>query len=182
VTALSVQRLSPDQIDDALSRRAATAQEAPAGRPAREPWTPKDAKAAGGLAGAGLLGLALCWYEISGLNRQDPQMTAVVLGIAAAVLTGGACVMWLLAGLRAVRTRAHHTRLDIRSAVADLVNAQPVWRQALLAEQARVQLLDTGPVTAAGMTRYHRATCQLMRGKPPLPVTPDLVACGMCQP
>lgn len=183
-----VATLSAEQLTAALGRlRSASTppptRSAPAARTRPpEPWSSADVRAAGPLAGVGLLALALCWLQVSGLTDQRPQLTTVVLGVCAGVLTAGAGVVWMLAGLRAVRRRAGTARTEALAAVTALTNALPDWQRALPAPGIAVAA-EVGPVSVTGMTRVHRPGCLMVRGKDTTPAVPGSgAACGVCRP
>jgi len=139
------------------------------------PWRTGDLLWAGGLAAAGLTGLALTWYGASGQPDWPDQLPWASLGVAATTVALLGLVSWLVAGLRRVRR--------LRREVVPLLAAAAVLRSA---RATAVMPIGTAVVAAPGMTRFHRPACPLAAGKPVQPVRPDeadgagLVPCGVC--
>jgi hypothetical protein len=140
------------------------------------PWRTGDLLRAGGLAAAGITGLALTWYGAGDQPDWPDQLPWASLGVAATTVALLGLVSWLVAGLRRVRR--------LRREVLPKLAAGAVRRRPVGA--AAVTPIGTALVTAPGMTRFHRPACPLAAGKPVQPVRPDeadgagLVACGMC--
>lgn len=126
------------------------------------PWAAADATR---LVLANLSGAAVVligYVGVSGASRLSTQfgwLSVAVLGFLVAGVTDG---LWLMAGRRAIGTRLN-----------GLLIAYPP----ILPIPDQREAGDTGPaartaqrpsdslVTAASMTRYHRADCLLVRGK-----------------
>ncbi|GAA0617281.1 hypothetical protein GCM10009547_19360 [Sporichthya brevicatena] len=113
--------------------------------------------------------LAVAWYGCSGETVWRIQVRWFGLGLLACALNAAGCLAWLATGIRALRRERAWTTAELRRRED---RPTPVT--------AAVPLPRTELVTAARMRRYHRADCPLMRGKPTVPVTPDLAPCGVC--
>lgn len=116
----------------------------------------------------------LSWYHVSGRETFREQAGWVVLSVAAGGLFAMAFAVWLLGGLRAVRAGQREFLAELR-------------RERESRASARVRAGEAGAgelVTAAGMTRYHRVECRLLRNKATVPVRAgaDLRPCGVCEP
>jgi hypothetical protein len=139
-----------------------------------EPWSRRDVVTfgactllGGALLGAGYLGTSA---EVL-LPEQVPFLDLGIAGLLVGTVGG---LTWLRAGFRTVRQR--------KTAVVTTVHARFV-PDALGAGH------DTdGLVTAGRMTRYHRAGCSLVAGKPVTTASradherAGLEPCGMCTP
>lgn len=94
--------------------------------------------------------LAVAWWQVSGTGRLESQVNWLVLGIVALCVSLAACLGRLYAGRRRIALR--------RARLARAVEAK--FGAGTVELAARAELVAT-----ADMTRFHRADCQLVRGK-----------------
>jgi hypothetical protein len=142
------------------------------------PWRSRDVGRTVLLGAVSLFGLAGCWYGAGGEPRFRDQVGWVLgsfLSVTAAMVAG---VLWLTAGFREVRRGVKELKVD-KTLVFDLVEAvrvTPTHDTALLEDL----------VTGESMTRLHRPSCLLVRGKDVHPVSRPaalkLERCGVCLP
>ncbi len=138
------------------------------------PWRNRDLIKLVVLYVLGLAGIVICWFGSSGaVDFRDQNLWTAFAALAAAVAVSGGAA-WLLAGLAAV---ARERRL-LRDQLAALYSGTA------LTSAGRDAAAD-GLVTADGMRRYHRPSCDVMRGKAARPAAgphaDGLSSCGMCQ-
>jgi hypothetical protein len=106
------------------------------------------------IAAVSLIG---CWYWASGEYAFDDQKTALDLAVITVVLANLVGALLVLAGRRAVRVRRARLLCDMPGALA---------RRAVAPHSSDVDPRDrAGLVGGAGLTRYHRAGCQLASGR-----------------
>lgn len=143
----------------------------------REPWTARSGYASLGLAIAGAVVVALCWYGGSDRRTAEDQagwLIGSLLGTAVFAL-GGA--VWVISGFRAVRHGMRDLAADKRAF-------------ALGGDRRDIRVESTssahaGLVIGAGMVRAHRPDCPLTLGKQVRAVGPaddGLEGCGVCLP
>jgi len=134
------------------------------------PWSPEGLARLVLTNGAGLVLLALGWYQASGQVTVRGQLTWLNVGLAGLGVGGVANGAWLLRGRQAVGMARSALLLDRGDA-----SPPP-------------QGPDETPVTGPGMTRFHRAACPLAAGKvvSPAPraehVRRGLAPCEVCDP
>lgn len=140
------------------------------------PWRRKDAVIPGLLAIIGIAVLVICWIGASGevaWRDQTDWFIGSCLGTGAFAL---GAVLWLLVGLREVRRGFADLKADQREILGLTAPREPAGD--------RTGAEETAWVTAAGMTRAHRPSCLLMRGKQPLALeaadVPSFDRCGVC--
>jgi hypothetical protein len=131
----------------------------PADRPL--PWEAAHLLRACAAVGVSVVALMIAWWGASGTTRLSTEFAWMNLGVAGLVVIGATLAMWLLVGRRAVGRRD--------AAVTSLLEAAVAKRNSASGEG--VSLGGEAPDTDAlvwgkGMTLYHRATCQLVAGKP----------------
>ena len=134
------------------------------------PWSPDGLARLLLTNGAGLVILALGWYQASGQVTVRGQLTWLNVSLAGLGVGGIANGAWLLRGRQAVG----------------------MARAALVQERGDTSPPHPGPddrpVTGPGMTRFHRAACPFVAGKvvSPAPradhVRRGLVPCEVCDP
>ena len=119
----------------------------------------------------GVLLVFLAWYEVSASTRLSSQVRWTNVGVSGVIVLGAGNLFWLLRGRRA--------NGQLKRLLVPLVPAP----DARLREAAAVRL-----VAGRDMTRFHRADCALVTGKP---VTAASEAahhrarrqpCGVCLP
>lgn len=120
--------------------------------------------------GVGLIGIAITWIGSSGEVNFRDQTLWTAYAVLAVVIAAAGGAHFLMTGLVAVARE--------RREVRDLVALSYARTPSQAAGGSSV-------VTAAGMRRYHLASCDVVRGKHTRAVQPgadDLAPCGMCQP
>ena len=121
----------------------------------------------------GFLVLALAWWAISGTGQVESQVNWLVVAVAALGVSLAACLGWLFVGSRRIALR----RMQLTASVAGKFAAVP--GPSMAPEEL---------VAAVSMTRYHRADCQLVRGKEAPPDRRSAheqagrTPCGVCRP
>jgi hypothetical protein len=139
------------------------------------PWKTGDVVRLASRLALGLAGLVVSWVGCSGslsFRTQSGWTAGAVLALVVAA-SGGAA--WVLSGLGEVGRERRLVREQIRSLY--LTKAEP---------QRGIEIV-AGFVTATGMKRYHRADCDVVRGKATRAVRDDradaaLEPCRMCLP
>lgn len=137
------------------------------------PWRRRDLIKLTALHVLGLVVIVVGWIGSSGeLDFADQtRWTAVAVFGAILATVGGAS--WLLAGLATV---SRERRL-LRDQLGVLYAPQPT--------RSLDGVDDRTFVVAEGMRRYHRASCDVVRGKATRPVAgpghEELLPCGMCR-
>jgi hypothetical protein len=125
---------------------------------------------------AGLILILVGWFEASGNLTIHDQIPWLNLGVTGIIVAGAGNVLWLLTGRRAVGELRR--RLTVR-----LPGAGPASTSGPEPDTALGAL-----VTGTAMTRYHRADCPLVKGKPVTAAEEDRhleagrVACDVCLP
>ena len=135
------------------------------------PWTRSDIIALSALVAAGLTGLVAGWTGTSGEPVHASQTAWLDLGIAGLIVTGAGIALWLMRGRRAVGQRRAALLADVDPGAADVHAPAAVATAALVA--------------MTGMSRYHRADCELVAGKRVRRVRAGqtgLTPCGVCEP
>lgn len=123
---------------------------------------------------AGFLLLAIAWWGTSGSGKLETQVDWLVLAVAALLLSLASCLGWLFFGHRRIALR----RAQLAAALRAKFDAVPAGAGAV----------RTDPVAATSMTHFHRAECQLVRGKDVRPgprATHEQAGrtpCGVCRP
>ncbi|MEY2432564.1 MAG: hypothetical protein QOC92_2289 [Acidimicrobiaceae bacterium] len=125
--------------------------------------------------GAGLALVFAGWFQSAVAETAErPRLTWLAVSISGLVVSGSANATWLL------RTRYY------LSGGREVVRAE--LREALRTVRSTSTVFEGSDVVvaAAGSSRYHRPSCQLMTAKPVVPITarqrPRLVPCEMCFP
>ena len=148
----------------------------PIGR-AAAPWHAGNHLSLAFLSLLGLGGIVLSWWMVAGTAEAATQQGWLDVGVVALLLAATGDALYLLNGRRRVRTRQRALALRMTARADGLVRTDSVRA-------------DSGGmvVTAPRMSRYHRAGCLLVQGKP---VTWGSVAenvragrrpCGVCTP
>ena len=140
---------------------------------AAEPWQARDVLRFGALTALGLVLLAAGWFGAGGEAALDDQVPYINLAVGGVLVgaTGGA--LWLVSGLRAVRSR--------QTRVKTLIDARAGERGPT--PTAAPDTFVAGPA----MSRYHRPDCSLVTGKPVSSAPREeheragRRPCGMCQ-
>jgi hypothetical protein len=126
---------------------------------------------------AGLVLILIAWFEASDLLTIRAQIPWVNVGVTGIIVAGAGNVLWLLTGRRSVGDlrRRLTPRLPGSGRATSSGRAQPDTALGMF-------------VAGTAMTRYHRADCPLVEGKP---VTADSenghraagrLACHVCVP
>lgn len=132
------------------------------------PWRVGDVVRLGTRLLLGVVGIAGCWAGASGTVDFRQQIGWTAGAVLAAIVAASGGVAWALAGLGTVGK-------ERRRLVASLRETLPA------AVPVDVPPQHDGLVVGAGMRRYHRPTCDVVRGKDVRPTTGiDLRPCGMC--
>lgn len=127
----------------------------------------------------GLVGITITWIGCSGALDFRDQAIWTSFAVLAAALAASGGVAWLLTGLAAVSRERRQLRADIAALYGFTARAD--------ANSDPTEVGRAGLVTADGMRRYHRPSCDVVRGKPVRPArvsgqdAEDLKPCGMCQ-
>lgn len=137
------------------------------------PWAHEHVVRSVSLCTAGVFASLLCWYQLSGRDTFRGQSGWVVASMAAGGLFGVGMSGWLLAGFREVRRGQRELAADVRMlfGLSSTPAAGPV-----------ADALVSGP----GMTRAHRPSCRLVKGKSVAAVDAasreqaGLRRCGVC--
>jgi hypothetical protein len=135
------------------------------------PWSPEGLARLLVTNGAGLVLVALGWYQASGQVTVRGQLTWLNVSLAGLGVSGVANGAWLVRGRQAVGM-ARSALFQDRSEASAPPHPGP----------------DDRPVTGPGMTRFHRATCPLAAGKVVSPAPRaqherrGLVPCEVCDP
>ncbi|HVU72974.1 MAG TPA: hypothetical protein VHE83_08425 [Mycobacteriales bacterium] len=123
------------------------------------------------------IGLTASWVGISGTVIWSRQMLWLAIGIASTAVAAVAVMTWLLTAFRAVRVR--QSRMVDGIAARLVLDDEPDAADAAGPGAAEL-------VSAPSMTRFHRADCPLVQGRPTTPLTAArrarLSPCGVCRP
>lgn len=131
-----------------------TAQRRHVSRPAaRSPWTGSDAVALAVLSAIGAGGLVACWWGISAEANWHHQLSWVAGAVLSVAVAGLGVSLWLYRGRLRVRRAAAEVWTDLRDRHADRID--------LPSPSGATEGWMSGPT----MTRYHLASCPLVRGK-----------------
>jgi hypothetical protein len=167
----------------------------PAAPPAFGQWSLSSVAAVCGLGFAALIALLVGYVVASGTTTESEQLLGVDIGIASLLLAGATGIGWLTAGHRNVRSRqrtvlAKVGALEELSAIAGTAGTAGAGTFGDTDTDT-----DTGPLPVAselvavpGTTRFHVASCSLVRGKEILEasrgehVRAGRAACGICGP
>ncbi|GAA0636025.1 hypothetical protein GCM10009547_45300 [Sporichthya brevicatena] len=122
-----------------------------------QPWQQRQTRTLGALAALGLIGLGVCWYFLSGEPAYQDQVPWLVGAITCVLVMGVVMAYWLLIGVRTVHAGSSETSQVLRVETLD------PRRRARVVSGARDS--DVVFVATASMTRLHRDTCLLVRGK-----------------
>lgn len=138
--------------------------------PPAEPWRAGDAIRAVVLDLVGCFLIVLGWLGAASTARLSHQYAWTAVAVGGLLVAGFGNALWLLAGRRAVGIR--YRRLLAEGVGAPGAVATPGEDgDAAPASPERARSADGAGETAdtlvigAGMTRYHRADCMLVRGK-----------------
>ena len=140
---------------------------------AAEPWRRRDVTRFAAVTVIGLVLLGAGWFGAGGEAALDKQVPFINLAVAGVLVGTAGGALWLVTGLRAVRSR--------KAVVKALIAARAGGPAGASAPRASDTLV-AGPA----MTRYHRPDCSLVAGKPvsPAPRQEHERAgrrpCGMC--
>lgn len=143
----------------------------------RAPWHAGNRLSVLFLGLLGLGGIAFSWWMIGGTAEAATQQRWLDVGVVAVILATVGDAVYLLAGRRSVRSRQRSLALRL----ARLTDAGVTTDNTVETDSGTV-------VTAARMSRYHRADCLLVQGKA---VTRGSVGenqragrrpCGVCMP
>jgi hypothetical protein len=127
----------------------------------------------------GAVTVTIAWIGVSGTTDWDNQVGWIAVGGLGAMVGAFAGVVWLMLGFGAVHHRARYLTGILGPAIRP---DQMDW------ERSDSLALKGLAVSADSMTRYHRADCSLVRGKPTQSDRiDDLRArgrrpCGVCKP
>lgn len=159
-------------------------------RPAPGPWALAHFARASSLWLIAFALLAVAWAG----SRADADPTHgglwILLGLLGGMIAAAGSTVWLLAGLRSVRDREQRLTARIAALTPGLEQALGI-EMAIAPDpvQAADELKDTTPITGLVRveqgTRYHRAECLLVAGKPLIEldgVDLTLTPCGVCRP
>jgi hypothetical protein len=142
------------------------------------PWTQRQARTFGLLAALGLVGLGLCWYFLSGEAAYQDQVPWLIGAIICVLVMGVAMAYWLLLGVRTVHAGSRE--------VSQVLRVETLGPRRRLRAVASSRSNDVVFVATADMTRLHRDTCLLVRGKSATVVIAadaaarGLTLCGAC--
>jgi vacuolar-type H+-ATPase subunit I/STV1 len=114
------------------------------------PWSPIDALVLWLLLLVGAVLLFLGWWGTSSTARLGHQVVWLNLGALGLLVAGLGVAVWLAAGRRAVGRRRRLLLADVPVAV----------------EGTGVEGFTAELVAGPSMTRYHRADCEFVAGKP----------------
>jgi hypothetical protein len=124
---------------------------------------------------AGGVMLIMAWWGSSSTAKLSDQVFWLDVGVAGVIVAGVGIVLWLITGRRAIGERRKRLMPDV------LVIST-------VASGGDVTSFSDELVTAARMTRYHRADCPLVTGKTIRKATGSsarsagLEPCGVCNP
>ena len=116
----------------------------------------------------GIVGLAACWYGISGEANYENQLPWLVGAIGSLVVSAFGIVGWLLAGIRGVHGEMHDVLAEIRTDRLGhdlVVPADPFTENFPMVTTAAEPVEARTYVTNASMTRVHRPDCQHVQGR-----------------
>ena len=143
------------------------------------PWRRRDLVVSGLILGGGLVGVFLCWYIGAGKLTYTDQLPWLFGSIVCGVVSVLGGVYWLVRGFR----RVNLMQRDVQRWIAPWLAEQHAARA--VATALPVQTSDL--VAAPAMTRVHRATCPMVRGKADVVAvseteiaTRGLTTCGAC--
>jgi hypothetical protein len=154
---------------------------APAGRQyGTVPWPVSELVRLYAVNAIALVAVVASWFAAAGTVRSGSQVTAIAVGVAALVCSGGVNAMWLLVGRRAVAMRRAVVREQLERVTESLVARSAASSSRPTPSTRSLVVVDRG-------TKYHRADCDLVAGK----VTREWssangkdprVPCGVCRP
>jgi hypothetical protein len=156
-------------------------------RPPAVPWRYSDFIRVYATTLVGAVGLLVAWYGSSGSTRLSTQAGWTDLGIAAVLLSGVGNTLWLVSGRRALGARRRLVSLD----AGELGPAPIVGVPGNPVDATDRTLVDDPQqrlVSAPTMTRYHRAACPMVAGKPVRAASrarheaAGRRPCGICEP
>jgi hypothetical protein len=130
------------------------------------------------VAVVGVVLLVVGWYKVSGEADVARQMPYVV----SACIPGGALLVAGAVLIAAERWRDAATRTDQRVDALYALFTEPANANEPPAEATVDPTVDGRLVALDGATRYHRAACPLVSGKPVHDVDPADVARGHLEP
>lgn len=147
------------------------------GRTARlvgdSPWRRRDLLKLTALHLVGLVVIVIGWIGSSGELDFADQTRWTAFSAFGAMLAAIGGASWLLAGLATVARERRLLRDQVRVLFSDSTS------------ESANRKADGAFVSADGMRRYHRPSCDVVRGKATRPVSGadagDLEPCGMCQ-
>jgi hypothetical protein len=133
--------------------------------------------------------LGVCWVGVSTTTAWSTQLTWVAAAIGGIVVSGLGLAWWVLTGQQEIRyqRRLYFRRVAYRDEQA--AGGVASSRRTDPTPTSNGQGLSEGVLVSGGaMTRFHRASCQLARGKPVIAgsreghVAAGRIACGVCRP
>lgn len=139
------------------------------------PWRSRELVRLGLGEGIALAFVISGWIGASGVSSVRRGLLWLGISLTGLVIAGVSNGWWLLVGLRSVGGRAS-------------VSVPPVVGRASLAKRSEPRSRQDRLVSAAGMTRYHRAGCVLVQGREIAEKTASkhqaagLRPCGVCEP
>jgi hypothetical protein len=156
----------------------------------RSLWNTGDAALLAVLSAAGGGGLAVCWWGISDEANWHLQLSWVAGAFLSLAVAGLGVCLWLYRGRLRVRRASAAVWSDLRNRHADWDDLFEHWRAARTGGTGgtgAASSVTQGWVSSPTMTRYHDASCALVRGKTDVSsVTADDIAhrglreCGAC--
>jgi len=135
------------------------------------------------------VGLAACWFGISGQAAYEDQLSWLVGAVGATLVSAAGIVGWLLAGVREVHREMAEVTAVIRTEKLHQVLAPVADEFELSLSRPAMSPPTDVPsvfVTNASMTRVHRPDCQLVQGRAVEGIAADeverrgLTYCGVC--
>jgi hypothetical protein len=148
---------------------------------ADSPWEARDLIRLLWISSIGVVAIAVCWYGSSGEPNFHRQIVWLAGGVGGLVVAGFGMVGWLLAGLRNV----HRETFELM----DVIRVERLHHSPAIdgfdSEDDVSDAVD-GYVIGAAMTRVHRGSCPLVKGKSVGPISEtdiarlDLAKCGVC--
>lgn len=152
------------------------------------PWSVRDLARMLFFSGCGVVGAFVCWSVGSRKLTYSDQVPWLVGSIASAGLVALAFVYWLVAGFRQVRL-AERASVDLLLPLSASGRGLSPLEDDPYHPAHDPAHRSENLVTAAGMHRVHRASCQLVQGKAGVRAVAaediareSLEPCGVCRP
>jgi hypothetical protein len=161
--------MSASALLDAMATRARR------NRPTGAPWPSQHRERVLLINGAGLALVVAGWFQSAVAETAvRPRLTWLAVSISGLLVSGSANATWLLRIRQYVSGGRGVVRAELREALQTFGSIPTIF-------EGRNVI-----VSAAGTSRYHRPSCQLVAGKSAAPVTgrerPRLAPCEMCLP